>query len=55
MTVPIWVEQRNGKYTATVTHDMRSAAICIVHGATLATRNARDYAQLPGLTFDVWN
>ncbi len=37
------------------TNDMRIAAICIVHGATLITRNARDYSQIPGLTFDVWN
>jgi tRNA(fMet)-specific endonuclease VapC len=37
------------------TQDMRIAAICIVHGATLVTRNARDYTQIPGLTFDVWN
>ena len=37
------------------TNDLRIAAICIVHGATLATRNARDYVQVPGLTFDVWN
>jgi tRNA(fMet)-specific endonuclease VapC len=37
------------------TRDLRIAAICIVHGATLVTRNARDYSQLPGLTLDVWN
>ncbi|MDY3553968.1 type II toxin-antitoxin system VapC family toxin [Gemmata sp. JC717] len=37
------------------TNDLRIAAICVVHGATLVTRNARDYAQVPGLTFDVWN
>jgi tRNA(fMet)-specific endonuclease VapC len=37
------------------TDDMRIAAICVVHGAMLVTRNARDYAQLPGLTFEVWN
>jgi tRNA(fMet)-specific endonuclease VapC len=37
------------------TRDLRIAAICIVHGATLVTRNARDYAQIPGLTIDVWN
>jgi tRNA(fMet)-specific endonuclease VapC len=37
------------------TNDMRIAATCIDHGATLVTRNARDYAQIPGLTFDVWN
>jgi tRNA(fMet)-specific endonuclease VapC len=36
------------------TQDMRIAAICIDHGATLVTRNARDYTQLPGLTLDVW-
>jgi tRNA(fMet)-specific endonuclease VapC len=34
--------------------DMRIATICMVHGATLVTRNARDYAQIPGLTLDVW-
>ncbi len=37
------------------TNDLRIAAICIVHRATLVIRNARDYAQIPGLTFDVWN
>ena len=37
------------------TNDLRIAAICVDHGATLVTRNARDYAQVPGLTFDVWN
>jgi tRNA(fMet)-specific endonuclease VapC len=36
------------------TRDLRIAAICIVHGATLVTRNARDYALIPGLTLDVW-
>lgn len=34
--------------------DLRIAAICLDHGATLATRNARDYAQIPGFTFDEW-
>jgi predicted nucleic acid-binding protein len=34
---------------------MRIAAICIDHDATLVTRNARDYARIPGLTLDVWN
>jgi tRNA(fMet)-specific endonuclease VapC len=37
------------------TRDLRIAAVCIVHGATLVTRNARDYTQIPGLTLDVWN
>jgi tRNA(fMet)-specific endonuclease VapC len=37
------------------TRDLRIAAICMVHVATLVTRNARDYSQVPGLTLDVWN
>ncbi len=35
--------------------DLRIAAVCIDHGVTLVTRNARDYVQVPGLNFDVWN
>jgi tRNA(fMet)-specific endonuclease VapC len=35
--------------------DLRIAAICVDHSATLVTRNARDYSQIPGLTLDVWN
>ena len=29
------------------THDLRIAAICVVHGATLISRNRRDYEQIP--------
>jgi tRNA(fMet)-specific endonuclease VapC len=37
------------------TNDLRIAAICIDHGAKLVTRNARDYALVPGLNLEVWN
>lgn len=36
-------------------NDLRIAATCIAHGATLATRNARDYRLVPGLDLDVWS
>lgn len=36
------------------TQDLRIAAICFAHSAKLVTRNARDYAQVPGLTVEVW-
>ena len=35
--------------------DMRIAAITIVNSATLITRNAREYAQIPSLKFVVWS
>jgi tRNA(fMet)-specific endonuclease VapC len=37
------------------TNDLRIAAICLANQAKLVTRNARDYAQVPGLNLEVWN
>lgn len=34
--------------------DLRIGAICVAHGAKLATRNARDFRQVPGLQLDIW-
>jgi tRNA(fMet)-specific endonuclease VapC len=34
--------------------DMRIAATCIVHTATLISRNRRDFDLVPGLTVEYW-
>lgn len=36
------------------THDLRIAAICVAHNATLITRNRRDFEIIPGLTVEFW-
>lgn len=36
------------------TGDLRIAATCLDVGATLATRNARDFSLVPGLKLDIW-
>lgn len=35
-------------------HDLWLAATCVGRGLTLATGNARDFAQVPGLEMEVW-
>lgn len=35
-------------------NDLRIAAICAAHSATLVTRNERDFRRIPGLKIDVW-
>jgi tRNA(fMet)-specific endonuclease VapC len=36
------------------THDLRIAAICAAHGATLISRNRRDFDLVPGLLVEYW-
>lgn len=37
------------------TNDLRIAAICVEHNATLITRNQRDFERLPNLQVEFWN
>ena len=36
------------------THDLRIAARCVTHNATLISRNRRDFECLPGLRAEFW-
>jgi tRNA(fMet)-specific endonuclease VapC len=37
------------------TQDLRIAAICVAHSATLISRNRRDFALVPGLSVEFWD
>jgi tRNA(fMet)-specific endonuclease VapC len=37
------------------THDLRIAAICVAHSATLISRNRRDFELVPGLSVRFWD
>ena len=37
------------------THDLRIAAICLVHGVTLISRNRRDFERVPDLAVEFWD
>ena len=36
------------------THDLWIAAICVVHSATLISRNRQDFERIPGLVAEFW-
>jgi tRNA(fMet)-specific endonuclease VapC len=36
------------------THDLRIAAICVAHAATLISRNRQDFTRIPGLRVEFW-
>ena len=46
---------RTAKVKCGGTQDLRIAAICVAHDATLMTYNKRDFDKVPELKLSVWN
>jgi tRNA(fMet)-specific endonuclease VapC len=47
-------QEWRGQGIRTATHDLRIAALCVIHSATLISRNRRDFENLPGLSVEFW-
>ncbi|MSP41406.1 MAG: type II toxin-antitoxin system VapC family toxin [Deltaproteobacteria bacterium] len=47
-------QEWRGQGIRTATHDLRIAALCVTHSATLISRNRRDFENLPGLSVEFW-
>ncbi|HLG18172.1 MAG TPA: type II toxin-antitoxin system VapC family toxin [Blastocatellia bacterium] len=47
--------QWRGQAIRAGTHDLRIAATCVAHAATLVSRNRRDFERIPGLQVEFWN
>ena len=48
-------ESLRAAYRSVGKNDLRIAAIALEHGATVVTRNVRDFKQVPGLKVEDWS
>lgn len=47
-------QEWRGQGIRIATHDLRIAALCVAHSATLISRNRRDFEKVPGLSVEFW-